>query len=297
MTDATQLRGPERIYSGSLTEPARWAGFAPRVGDVILATPAKSGTTWTQSMIAMLLNGSAELPDRLGVVSPWIDANTAPAADVLASLNAWDGRRVVKTHTPADGWPVWEGVDYILVFRHPLEVLLSIRKHLKNSTMVTEHPLLGPLDDALTFFLEDPFNEANVDRDSLATIVRHFETGVLSDRLPRKLVLNYAAISRNHAGTVAQLDDFLRTEAGPLLQANIVEATAFASMKERATDFAPEASNNFWHDDAAFFAGGKSGHWRQAFSEEQIAAYQARFAELLPNADHRHWIETGEGHV
>ena len=248
-------------------------------------------------MIAMLLHGAAELPDKLGIVSPWIDANTAPREQVEAGLAAMNTRRVIKTHTPADGWPVWQGVDVVAVFRHPLEVFLSIRKHIANSKLVDEHPLLEPIDASLPYFLDRPFDADEIDRDSLTGIVRHFEHAVLSARLPRKLVLHYAGISRDHAGTVARLNDFLGAGASPALQAEITDATSFGAMKARASDFAPEAANGFWHNDAAFFAAGRAGTWRDSFTDTQIALYQSRFADLLPDPVHRHWLETGEGDV
>ncbi|MEL7150500.1 MAG: sulfotransferase domain-containing protein [Pseudomonadota bacterium] len=284
-------------YSGSVTEPERWDALAPCVGDVILATPAKSGTTWTQTMIAMLLNGTTELPEKLSVMSPWIESNFSALEPDLAALERQPGRRVIKTHTPADGWPVWEGVDVVLVFRHPMEVFLSIRKHIRNSKIIDAHPLLEPIETALPYFLDRPFDPADIDRDCVATIVEFFNRSVLSDRLPRKLLLNYAGISRDHAGTVEALDAFLGTNASSELMAEITRATEFGAMKSKAAAFAPEAANDLWHSDQSFFAGGRSGAWASDFTDAQIALYDARFAELMPDPAHRRWVETGLGDV
>ncbi len=299
MRPARKIADRARLYRGEITEPERWEAFAPREVDVILCTPAKSGTTWTQSMIAMLLNGSTELPERLSVMSPWIESNFSALEDDLAALERQSGRRVIKTHTPADGWPVWEGVPVVVVFRHPMEVFLSIRKHIRNAKIVDEHPLLEPVGTALPYFLEQPFDTMDVDRDCLEGIVHFFETSVLQDRHPQKLVLNYAGISRDHRGTVERLDEFLGTGTGAsadLIDA-ITRATEFVAMKERAGDFAPEAANDIWHDEKQFFAGGQSGHWRAELTDAQVASYEARFAELLPDPAHRRWIETGLGDV
>jgi hypothetical protein len=293
---AVEALAPARVYRGRITEPERWAGFAPRRGDVILATPAKSGTTWAQSMIAMLLHGSTRLPDVLGRVSPWIDANFSTEEEIAGLLARQSGRRVIKTHTPIDGWPVWEGVRLVAVFRHPLEVFLSIRKHLANSKLVETHPLLEEFDAALGFYLDAPFSAEDVDHDTLAVLVRHFEAAV-SGRWPDMLLLNYAAMSRDHAGTLARLDAYLATNATPELLDEIRRATGFGAMKARAADFAPEASKDIWRDTQGFFAGGRSGGWRESFTDAQVARYEARFAEVLPDATHRRWIETGLGNV
>jgi len=49
-----------------------WNGFRFRDDDIIIATYAKTGTTWTQQIIAQLLFENAdELP--VADMSPWLD--------------------------------------------------------------------------------------------------------------------------------------------------------------------------------------------------------------------------------
>lgn len=297
MSAARKLSDRAIVYSGSVTEPHRWNAIAPRTGDVILATPAKSGTTWTQSIIAMLLNGTTDLPEKLSVMSPWIESNFSDLDDDLAALERQSGRRVIKTHTPADGWPIWESVPVVICFRHPMEVFLSIRKHLANSKVVDDHPLLDPIAQSLPYFLDRPFDPQDIDRDCLETIVEFFKRSVLSDRIAHKLVLNYAGLSRDHEGTVRTLDRFLETGASDELITKITRATEFGAMKAQAATFAPEVANDLWHDNENFFAGGRSGDWADAFTDEQIALYDACFAALLPDPASRGWIETGLGDV
>jgi len=247
-------------------------------------------------MIAMLLHGTTDLPDVLGRVSPWIDANFSPADEITDLLARQTGRRVIKTHTPLDGWPVWEDVGLVTVFRHPMEVFLSSRKHLTNMRQVESHPMLEDMDTALAYYLDTPFLEDEVDRDTLATLVRHFEAA-RSGRWSGSCMLNYAAMSRDHAGTLFRLDAWLGTGASPELLEKIRRATEFGAMKNRAADFAPEASNKIWHSDKDFFAGGRSGGWQGSFTPDQIARYEECFAAHLPDAGQRRWIETGHGNV
>ncbi len=127
----------ERIYSGGQIRPERWATWVPNKGDILICTPSKCGTTWTQTIIAMLVHGGAELPGKLPMLSPWVDVDLGvPANEVAEALAAQKGRRVVKTHTPADGFPIWEGVTVIAVYRHPLDVFFSLRKHVANMSDV-----------------------------------------------------------------------------------------------------------------------------------------------------------------
>ncbi len=47
---------PRRTYSGLVTDSTRWKGFQYRHGDVVICTPMKSGTTWAQAIVAILLS-------------------------------------------------------------------------------------------------------------------------------------------------------------------------------------------------------------------------------------------------
>ena len=134
MTSPAPVIAPaERFYRGERTRPERWDTWVPNKGDILVCTPPKCGTTWTQTMLPMLVHGGEELPDKLPVLSPSVEADLGvPASEVAEALAAQKGRRVIKTHAPADGFPIWEGVTVIAVYRHPLDVFFSFRKHTTN---------------------------------------------------------------------------------------------------------------------------------------------------------------------
>jgi aryl sulfotransferase len=48
-----------REYIGPVTESRVWDRFELRAGDIILSTPPKCGTTWSQAILVMLLDGHA----------------------------------------------------------------------------------------------------------------------------------------------------------------------------------------------------------------------------------------------
>ncbi len=76
-----------------------WNDFRFREDDVIIASYAKSGTTWTQQIVAQLLLG----PDpglEVAEFSPWLDLRVPPKEVKLPMVEAQTHRRVLKTHLP-----------------------------------------------------------------------------------------------------------------------------------------------------------------------------------------------------
>src|SRR3954470_1604716 len=121
-----------RRYETSMYDSNRWDGFELRPGDIIISTPPKCGTTWTQMICALLILQEPELPFPLDTLSPWIDMVTRARTNVFADLAAQTHRRFIKTHTPLDGIPNDPTVTYICVGRDPRDVALSMDHHIDN---------------------------------------------------------------------------------------------------------------------------------------------------------------------
>ena len=84
---------------GPCYDSNRLHGFELRADDIIISTPAKCGTTWTQ-MICALLVFQKDDSTPLDLLSPWLDMQTRDRNDVFADLAAQTHRRFIKTHTP-----------------------------------------------------------------------------------------------------------------------------------------------------------------------------------------------------
>lgn len=246
-------------------------------------------------MLAMLVHGGADLPQKLPVLSPWVDADMGvPSSEVAAALAAQTGRRVVKTHTPADGFPIWEGVTVVAVYRHPLDVFLSLHKHTANRAKPEPNdPMAQPVSKAIRAYLQDPPTGSDFDRDKLAILVAHFQKTVLCQRLPDLKVFHYSDMMRGGRKTVRALARAVGIRADDQLVETVAKATAFGAMKAKAADFAPVGGTGFWKSDENFFDSATSGKWEGRLSQEELALCAARLAELMPDAKARDWLENG----
>ena len=109
-----------------------WNGFKFRDDDIIIATYAKSGTTWTQQIVAQLLYNGAEGLN-IHQMSPWVDLRILPPP-ALAALDSQAHRRFVKTHLPVDALVFSPKAKYIYIGRDGRDAAWSFHNHHFNTT-------------------------------------------------------------------------------------------------------------------------------------------------------------------
>ena len=284
-----------KLYLGPLTDNRRWDMVDIRPDDVIVVTPPKCGTTWMQTIVALLLSGDPEVETELSVKMPWIDIRIREMPEVADRLAAIDHRRSMKSHTPMDGLPLHDQAQYICVFRHPLDAHFSYRKHIRNIPIPWfDH--WYPEDDStgVTFrrFLDGGPEGFDGDAMPLAHILRHYTAArALSDR-PNVSLFHYADMTRDLAGVFTTLAALLGISHSPEIMAQLVAAATFDHMKGNAERYAPSGGKGFFKSDTAFFDSGSSGKWHGQLSPDEVAAYDAMMdAHLTP--EDRVWLENG----
>jgi len=284
-------RPPFRTYQGKIAAPERWGMFQPRTGDIVVCTPPKSGTTWVQGIVAMLLARDPAVDAQISVRAPWIDVGRPDWDEIAAALEAQPGQRQVKTHTPFDGIPVWPDLRYICVYRHPLDVHLSFRAHVSHMTEeVLGDVFPDDVDDSVRIFLEGD----HVDGASLSFVLDHYASALALHGAENVLRLHYADMQRDVRGAVARIADHIDVDAVPEFIDAVAKAAQFSAMKQNADRFAVAAGQGFWRADADFFDSGTSRKWVGQVGSEVLAAYDERMSDGLA-AWARDWLEWGEG--
>jgi aryl sulfotransferase len=301
---------PQRIhhYVGPAYDSARWDAFRPRPGDVIVATPSKCGTTWTQMLCALLVHQSPELPLPLTRLSRWLDRHTDPIESLIAEFEAQPYRRIVKTHTPLDGLPYYEQCAYVVCGRDPRDAFLSLLDHMANVSeqsiadtkrrlgIELAFDLQGLLRDPdATFALwmtvgEQPWMRDGVIMGSVLDMVHSYWAW---RRLPNLHFLHYADLVADLEAEMRRLSAFLRIPVDEARWPGLVRAARFDAMKERADENAPGAHLGEWKSATDFFREGRMQAWRSgALSAESLALYDKLVAERYEPA-FRQWLEAG----
>lgn len=297
---------PPVHYRSPEEDSARWTQFAARPGDIVVSTRSKSGTTWVQTICALLVHGTPDLPAPLGRLSPWLDWLVEPLDDVLARLDAQPHRRVVKTHTPLDGLPLDPGVTYVVVARHPLDQAVSLHHQGANldrervraltgalaPTARSDAPSAPPLHDSLMAWVENTA-EPRAELDSLPGVLWHLTDAWGRRTQPNVVLVHYADLLADLDGQMRRLAGLLGVPIDEQVWPALVRAATFDAMRTSAATSVPDPVGVLL-DPAEFFRRGRSGAGAEVLSVDERAAYHARAAALAP-ADLLAWLHREDG--
>lgn len=284
----------------------RWHGFDARPGDVLVATPPKCGTTWTQFIVGMLLRQSAE-PFAVTMEQPWVDGRFIPE-DMLAIVLARPGRRSLKTHLAFDAIPLFDDMRYIHVARDPRDACMSWYNHETNYTAAAlarqdqwglDDPTIArayprPPRDLATYFRWFMGDESVAGRCEGFSL-REYRQTVASywaeRQRPNVLLVHYNDLKADLASEVARIAAFMGVETAPQLLADIVAAADFAAMKANGATLLPTAGMAWDGGADTFLHQGTNARWRDIVTPADEDFYAAAIADVAPAL--RAWMERG----
>lgn len=282
-----------RPYRTALFENSRWAEFVPRPDDVFVCSPPKCGTTWTQTIIANLFWPDGDLPGPVMQISPWIEALFLPADAVHAMLRAQDFRRVMKSHTPADGIPWFPDAKYVFVARDGRDAFMSLANHMdrmKFTEMLNQQarsdgiaPMPVPDGDLHGYFAR----WLQTDGVFFETVASYW--AMRSD--PRLLLVHFNDLKRDLEGEMRRIARHLKIEIPDRSWPALVERCTFESMRENEA-MVGDLSFAFEGGTKGFLFKGTNGRWRELLTADELAAYQRRVDAALP-AEAATWLERG----
>jgi hypothetical protein len=295
-------------YRSWISDSRRWDGFAFRPGDIVISTPPKCGTTWTQMLCGLLIFDGPDFPGPLDQVSPWIDQSTRPIDEVRATLAAQQHRRFLKTHTPLDGLPSHDDVTYLVVGRDPRDVAVSWHHHRENidikqyvarrAAALGDRDDIGPpapisLPDTATASFQQFLDatDAVPPVPSLRNMLHHYDTGWQRRSEENVGLFHYGDYQADLVGEVRRLANLLTIDVTAERATELADMSHITNMREDAANLAPNATDGFL-DPARFFRTGGSAQWQTIATAEQLAQYDALVTSLVPS-DLAWWAHHG----
>jgi aryl sulfotransferase len=275
-----------------------WNDFRFRPDDIVIATYAKSGTTWMQQIIAQLLFDAT--PDlEVAEMSPWLDLRVPPKDVKLPAVEAQEHRRFLKTHLPVDALVYSPLAKYLYIARDGRDVVWSFYNHHANANdfwyeLINDTPgRVGPPIDKPSADLREYFL-AWLDGDGypLWSFWENIRSWWNARHLPNLELIHFSELKADLRSQIQRIADFLELEIPAANWDKILLHCSFDYMKRNATKSTP-LGGICWDGGAQVFVNqGINGRWKDVLTAEDNARYEARAIEEL-GADCARWLATG----
>ena len=251
--------------------------FPLRADDVWVVSFPKSGTTWTQIIVKLIRSGGEDDGKAINQSQPWLEAfNDFPGFAYNVDLDTVPTPRTFKSHFSYDslpcGRPNTTPCKYIYVARNPKDAYLSGFHHLKlmGLTGVEWSQISG-------MFLQKPewFDH-----------VLQFWAHKDDDNV---LFLKYEDMKKDLPSAVATIAKFIGCNLTQEMIEDIATKSGFENVKKKAVERAAEAEGvegtpASHHDIVSkpgFYRKGVIGDWKNYFTPEQSAQFDAIYAERM----------------
>lgn len=275
-----------------------WNDFRFRDDDIVIATYAKSGTTWMQQMVAqMLFGGDPTLP--VAELSPWLDLRVPPKEIKLPAVEAQTHRRILKTHLPVDALVFSPKAKYIYIARDGRDVVWSMYNHHANANAAW-YAALNDTPGRVGPPIEPPPTDIRqywrdwMDRDGhpFWPFWDNLRSWWAIRHLPNVLVVHFNDLKSDMEGEMRRIAGFLGIAIDEARWPDIARYCSFEWMKQNATMSVP-LGGAFWDGGAQVFINkGVNGRWTETLTAADNAEYEARAVrELGPEC--ARWLAHG----
>jgi len=294
-----------RSYRSHVTDSRRWDRFVPRAGDIVISTPPKSGTTWTQRIVSLLVFQGTGLAEPLGRTSPWIDsAFLALVDDCFPVIERQTHRRFLKSHLPLDALPYFPEVRYITVARDGRDAFMSFWNHMRSFTPAAYElldraapPGHGPFprtpDDIHEFWRSWIGDASDADpalgSELMIDVVRSFWE---FRRVENILLVHYNDLKQDLDGEMRRIAAFLEIPVHEPTWGELVEAATFEAMRRDGPKLLEGFELIFEGGAQTFLHKGTNQRWHNVLRPAELAEYDALVRRTC-SPDLARWLERG----
>ncbi|MDQ8021222.1 MAG: sulfotransferase domain-containing protein [Moraxellaceae bacterium] len=275
-----------------------WNDFRFRDDDIVIATYAKSGTTWMQQIVAQLVfDGDPDID--VAQRSPWLDLRYPSKGLKLLTLEAQTHRRFIKTHLPIDALVFSPKAKYLYIGRDGRDVVWSMYNHHANATQqwydnLNKTPgLVGPPIERPTADIHQYWHEWMAgDGHPWWPFWENVRGWWAARHLPNVMFVHFVDLKRDMAGEIRRIADFLDIPVDGPQWETILHHCSFDWMKQNAARHVGGGGDWLAGGAETFINKGVNGRWADTLTAGDVAEYEARARAEL-GEDCARWLKEG----
>jgi len=273
----------------------RLYNFTLRDDDIWIVTFPKTGTTWTQELVWMLVNDvdkeKGAVPQSMrspfleigALMGDLIDKMPMPPhmkvqmADPLTYADNMTGRRVLKVHVPMEflNPEVVKRCKVVYVSRNPKDTCVSFFHH--NQSM-PGHGFVGDFAEFAELF--------KAGLQIFGDYWHHLLSGWKVRNEPNVKFLWFEDMKKDQKKIVEELCAFLEHPLSPGQVASLVDHVKFENMKAN-----PNANpTSGMHLKTDFMRKGQVGDWKNFFTPEKVSEWEEWMQERTRGTDLAEWV-------
>jgi aryl sulfotransferase len=279
-------------------DSTRWNQFRFRDDDIVIGTWAKSGTTWMQQIVGLLVSGGT-MTDLAFGTSPWLDLRVMPAAEMHEQLEAQTQRRYVKTHLPVDALVFSPKAKYLYVGRDVRDVIWSMYNHHLNFTPQAYEmfnntpgrvgpPLEPPNCDIVTYYHQFLDHDAPWFWPFWSNVQSWWDIRHLSN----VLLVHFNHLREDPKAEIARIAAFLGIEVPEEKWPDILHQSSLDFMKQQAARM-EHMDMVFQGGGSTFINKGTNGRWKDVLTADAVRKAD-EVAALNLTEDCARWLRAGE---
>ena len=263
--------------------PQRWEElktFTLKPDDVFIVSVPKSGTTWTQQIVRLLRNGGRADGLLVDDSIPWLEIiGSRFSADrhYHVDIDALTSPRAFISHLPYSlvpgGLPHTTPAKYIYVARNPKDTYVSMWYHNRSIDRQAGRPPM-PWDNFCS--------EALQGTRQYGSWFDHVLDWWEHRNKKNILFLKYEDMKKELHTTVQAIANFIgvKDASGELIQ-EVVKKSSFSAMCQDTTANKEWCNGSVFYHDHAFMRKGVVGDWKNHFTAEQNAMFDAVYEEKM----------------
>jgi len=287
-------------------DSTHWYGFVPRPGDIVIASPLRSGTTWLQTIVANLIWQDGQLPKPVHYLSPWLDARAMTHTTTLDRLEHQFHRRFIKSHLPLDAMPYFSEVTYLVLGRDPRDQFMSLwdRQHTHTGQDAANpwrpdaigHDVSLPTYETTRAFWSDWISRGWFPWESEGypywSSFYHAQSWWAFRHLPNISFVHYGDLLKDPRSEIRRIANVLGIAIDEGKFDGICERTSFRHMRENFGDINPSMMEKWQGVAQSMINKGTNGRWRDVLTPDDLTLYDAAVARCdMPEC--ARWLETG----